>query len=91
MLDALGRVARSAFDTGRYSQSVEAGQRLLALDLYREDIHRLLMRAYARLGRPHLALRQFELCFRQLRQELDMAPAQETVELYGRIRNRTAV
>jgi DNA-binding SARP family transcriptional activator len=91
MLDALGRAARLAFDTGRYPESVKAGQRLLALDFCREDLHRLVMRAYARLGQPHRALRQFELCLRQLRQELDMAPAQETIELYSRIRRRSMV
>jgi DNA-binding SARP family transcriptional activator len=91
MLDVLSRAAQVAFDCGRYSESVRAGQRLLALDFCREDLHRLLMRAHARLGRPHMALRQFELCLRQLRHELNMAPAQETVELYSRIRSRAAV
>jgi DNA-binding SARP family transcriptional activator len=91
LLDVLGRAAQLAFATGRYLESVESGQRLLALDFCREDVHRLLMRAYARLGRPHLAVRQFEICSRQLRQELKMAPARETVDLYGRIRARAAV
>jgi hypothetical protein len=49
------------------------------------------MRAHARLGRPHLAVRQFELCSRQLRRELDMPPARETVELYGKIRARAVI
>jgi DNA-binding SARP family transcriptional activator len=91
MLDVLGRAAQLAFDAGRYPESVQAGQRLLALDFCREDLHRLLMRAYTRLGRPHLALHQFEICSRQLRQELDMAPARETVELHTRIRARLAI
>src|SRR5206468_4218618 len=75
MLDVLGRAAQLAFDIGRYAESVESGQRLLALDFCREDTHRLLMRAHARQGRPHLAVRQFETCSRQLRRELDMSPA----------------
>jgi DNA-binding SARP family transcriptional activator len=91
MLDVLGRAAQLAFDAGLYADSVEAGQRLLALDFCREDAHRLLMRAHARLGRPHLAVRQFELCSRQLRRELDMPPARETVELYGKIRGRSVI
>jgi DNA-binding SARP family transcriptional activator len=91
MLDVLGRAAQLAFDTGGYPETVELGQRLLALDRYREDVHRLLMRAFVRLDRPHLAVRQFEACSRQLRRELDMAPARETVELCDRIRARTAV
>lgn len=91
MLDVLGRAAHLAYDTGRYDEAVESGQRLLALDFCREDMHRLLMRAHARLGRPHLAVRQFEMCSRQLRQELDMPPAPETVELCGQIRARSAL
>jgi len=91
MLDVLGRAAQLTFDAGRYADSLETGQRLLALDFCREDLHRLLMRAYARLGRPHLALHQFETCAQQLRRELDMAPARETVELYRRIRARSPV
>jgi len=91
LLDVLGRAAQLAFDTGQYEESVAFGQRLLALDFCREDAHRLLMRAYARWGRPHLAVHQFELCARQLRRELDMTPARETVELHGRIRARSAV
>jgi len=78
MLDVLGRVAQLDFDTGHYSASIEAGQRLL-------------MRAYVRVGRPHLAIHQFEICSRQLRRELDMAPALETVNLCGQIRARSAV
>lgn len=91
MLDVLGRAAQLAFDTGRYAESVDAGQRLLAFDFCREDMHRLLMRAHARQGREHLAVRQFEACSLQLRRELDMPPARETVELCGQIRARRTV
>jgi DNA-binding SARP family transcriptional activator len=91
MLDVLGRIVQITFDAGRYSEAVEAGQRLLALDFCREDLHRLLMRAYSRLGRPHLALHQFEVCIRQLRRDLDIVPAPETVKLYDRIRARSFI
>jgi DNA-binding SARP family transcriptional activator len=91
MLDVLGRAAQLAFDTGRYAESIETGQRLLALDFCREDLHRLLMRAYSRLDRPHLAIRQFTLCAQQMKQELGMRPARETVELYQLIRIRSPV
>jgi DNA-binding SARP family transcriptional activator len=91
MLEVLDRSARLSFDSGRYRESLDAGRRLLDLDSYREDVHRLLMRGYARLGQPHLALRQFETCAGQLRRELGMPPAAETVELQDRIRARSAV
>jgi DNA-binding SARP family transcriptional activator len=91
MLDLLGRAAQLAFEAELYTESVQAAQRLLALDFCREDMHRLLMLSHARLGRPHLALRQYELCSRQLRRELGMPPARETVELYGKIRARAVI
>ena len=36
------------------------------------------MRAYAALGRPHLAARQFEACVAALRDELDVQPSPAT-------------
>jgi DNA-binding SARP family transcriptional activator len=91
LLDTLGRGAHLAFEAGRYAESVAAAQRLLQLDFFREDLHRLLMRTYCRLDRPHMALRQFDACSDQLLRELDIQPANETVELYHRIRARAAV
>jgi DNA-binding SARP family transcriptional activator len=90
-LDLLGRMAQIAFDTGRYTETLQVGQRLLALDFCREDLHRLLMRAHTRMGRPQAAVQQFEVCADQLRRELGMAPADETVDLYERIRSRSPV
>lgn len=90
-LELLGRMAELAFDTGRYVQALEIGHRLLALDFCREDLHRLLMRTHTRMGRPQAAVHQFEICTDQLRRELGMAPAHETVDLYERIRSRSPV
>jgi DNA-binding SARP family transcriptional activator len=91
LLDALGRGAHLAFEVGRYDESAAYAQRLLQLDFFREDVHRLLMRSYCRLGRPHLALRQFDECSRQLVQELGIRPATETVDLYRQVRERASV
>jgi DNA-binding SARP family transcriptional activator len=90
-LELLGRMAQLAFDTGRYVQALEIGHRLLALDFCREDLHRLLMRTHTRMGRPQAAVHQFEMCTVQLRRELGMAPDDETVALYERIRSRSPV
>jgi DNA-binding SARP family transcriptional activator len=90
-LELLGRMAEVAFDTGRYAQALEIGQRLLELDFCREDLHRLMMRTHTRMGRPQAAVHQFEVCTDQLRRELGMTPAHETVDLYERIRSRSPV
>jgi alpha-glucoside transport system substrate-binding protein len=62
-------------------------QQLLKLDNLREDWHRALMEAYARLGKRATALEQFELCRQVLRTEWDMDPAPETVALAEAIRS----
>ena len=91
MLDALSFVAETAFDEGCYAECIEAGHRLVAVDLCREDVHRLLMRSYARLDQPHRAIRQYRACLRQLGTELGVDPRPETVRLFEQIRARRPV
>lgn len=90
-LDALDQVATLRFAVGQYAECLDACQRLLPGDLCREEIHRLAMRCYARLGQPHLAVRQYRQCERQLRDELGIAPGDATRRLYERIRRREPV
>lgn len=90
-LDALDQVARLRFAAGRYTDCIEICQRLIPGDLCREDMHRLVMRCYARLNQPHLAVRQYHQCERQLRDELGIQPAESTRQLYERIRRREFV
>lgn len=59
--------------------------KILQKDACREDAYRRLMRCYAQLGQPSQAIHWFELCARTLRQELDVAPSEQTMELYHRI------
>ncbi len=70
---------------GRADRGVELLERLLATDPACEPAHRHLMLLYARLGRQHQALRQYDLCRRALRTELDADPDRETEALYAQI------
>ncbi|CAN7486590.1 alpha/beta fold hydrolase [Mesorhizobium amorphae] len=67
---------------------VRAATRLLAMEPLREDIHRVLMRAYAAQGRINLALRQFEHCRDALQRELKLQPEPETRHLQEELRTR---
>jgi DNA-binding SARP family transcriptional activator len=49
------------------------------------------MRCYTRLNQPHLAVRQYQQCERQLRDELGVEPARPTRQLYDAIRRRELV
>jgi DNA-binding SARP family transcriptional activator len=90
-LEMLDRIAKIRFEIGRYADCIEVCQRLASGYPCREDIHRLLMRCYARLNKPHLAVHQYHQCERQLRDETGLKPAGETQNLYEQIRRRQPV
>jgi DNA-binding SARP family transcriptional activator len=90
-LETLDRIAKMRFELGRYARCVEVCQRLATGDPCREDVHRLLMRCYARLNKPHLAVHQYHQCERQLRDEVGLKPAEATRTLYEQIRRRQLV
>lgn len=66
---------------GCYEEAIGYGHRLLEQDPCREDAHRVLMLAYARLGQRVQALRQYELCVSLLQRELEIEPLPETTHL----------
>lgn len=59
--------------------------KILQKDACREDAYRRLMQCYHQLGQRSQAIHWFMLCDRTLRQELEVAPAEQTIELYQRI------
>lgn len=71
---------------GDRRKALELAKRLVALDPYRESGHRRLMELHAAGGERVEAIRQFRACERLLRDELDIAPAEETAELLEKIR-----
>ncbi|HZD25452.1 MAG TPA: BTAD domain-containing putative transcriptional regulator, partial [Alphaproteobacteria bacterium] len=77
--DATGRAATT--DGSAYLN------RLLALDPWREDAHRQLMRLLVHEGRRNAALLQYQHCRQLLADELGIAPEAETTNLYEAILN----
>lgn len=75
---------------GASTRGIEICNRLLELDPFREDIHRLLMNFYADQERRGAALAQFEECRRLLREELGVEPEAETLEIYQTLRDMSA-
>ncbi|MFC0529173.1 AfsR/SARP family transcriptional regulator [Phytohabitans kaempferiae] len=90
-LDLLAQLARLHFDGGRYPACVDTCRRLLARDPCWEQAHRLVMRSYLRLDKPHRAVAQFELCKRQLQASFGMTPDPKTIALYESIRAHRVV
>jgi len=81
---AIALLEQLAGPQGGVARIVNA-KRLVALDPLRETSHRLLMAAYAAAGERGLALKQYEICRDLLKQELGVAPAQQTEDDYKAI------
>ncbi|WP_172330706.1 BTAD domain-containing putative transcriptional regulator [Mangrovicoccus sp. HB161399] len=81
----LAHLILANLEHGRNEPAIQHGQALLAIDPLREEAHRWIMLAQARLGRPHLVRRQFDACRDILREELGAEPVRETVALLERL------
>ncbi|MEA2972326.1 MAG: hypothetical protein QOG82_784 [Actinomycetota bacterium] len=86
----LQRRARScawtaALDLGDTASALDAATAAVDADAFDEDAHRALMRANHRRGDRGAALVVFKRLERELHDELGVAPADETLELYEAI------
>ncbi|MFW6070692.1 MAG: AfsR/SARP family transcriptional regulator, partial [bacterium] len=85
-IDALQVLARFHEARGEAQQALRYANRQAALEPWREEAHRQLMRLLARSGQRSAALAQYERCCQILEAELGVAPAPQTRRLYERIR-----
>jgi DNA-binding SARP family transcriptional activator len=86
LLDSLDLLLGLYFRRSEHESTVDVAHDLLRLEPHREDVHRLLMRTYARLGQVQRAVRQYEMCRRRLRADLGLVPEPETSALHAAIR-----
>jgi DNA-binding SARP family transcriptional activator len=70
----------------RYEAGIVYGRKLLGLDHARESTHLRLIRLYYLSGDRTGALRQYELCRQALRQDFDVEPGSQTMEVYRQIK-----
>ena len=87
-LAALSGLAECLALKGRYSEAIEASERALALDEYRDDLHRRLMLYHYCAGEQSLSLRAYRDYARVLKEELGAAPSPELVRLKEQIEKR---
>jgi len=81
-LRTLSRLMRYYGERNELARGIDYGQRLLAVDPLREQIHRELMLLYMKKGERSLAIQQYESCRRILAAELGIVPMSETRALY---------
>jgi DNA-binding SARP family transcriptional activator len=84
-LDSVDRLSGYYVQQGEYTPAIALCQKVLAQDNCHEEAHRRLMLCYLAQGQRHLAVRQYQFCVQALKEELDLAPSEETVALYRRI------
>jgi len=84
-LEALAKLLAHRTKTGAVQPAIQTAGRLLALDPLQEDVHRALMRLYARQERRGAALRQYQICVAVLQRELGVEPEAATKQLYQEI------
>ncbi len=70
---------------GNTAKALEFGAHLLRLDNTQEKVHRQMMRLYWLGGDRSAALAQYKLCKQILREELNVRPMRETLQLYEQI------
>jgi len=84
MLDALLYLASGRQSQERHSEAVEVALRVLDLDPCCQEAYRLVMRSYLEGGRPEEAVRSFHSARQILKNDLDMEPSIELMELHQR-------
>lgn len=89
-IEALQVLARYHEWRGEYEAAREYAQRQVALEPWREEAHRQLMRLLAYSGQRSAALVQYRLCRQALQAELGLEPSRETEVLAERIRQADA-
>jgi len=82
----LREFAEVSAQAGDVDAAIAAASRLLALDPFREQSHRLLMRLHAQAGHADHLETAYRHCVQVLADELGVAPARETQSEYARLR-----
>lgn len=85
-IDTLLRLAHDARVRGECAQTIELAKQVLALDSANEYAHQHLIFCYHASGDRAAALKQYEACVNELRDELGVTPLPETTELYEEIK-----
>jgi two-component SAPR family response regulator len=79
------RLARYYINKNDHNRAIGHLELLVAMDPLAEEIHRLLMTAYAGLGSRSAIREQYQSLTRILEDELGLGPAKETQELYHQL------
>ncbi|HEY3997835.1 MAG TPA: BTAD domain-containing putative transcriptional regulator, partial [Candidatus Xenobia bacterium] len=71
----------------RYHVVQDYAQRLLSVDPCSQEAHLYLMQSHVALNRPEQAVRQYDVCCKVLKDELNLSPSAELSNLYLKLRS----
>ncbi len=80
-LDTVSMLGELLITSGEHGAAIRLFQEALLTEPAREELHRALMQAFLRVGRPQDARAQFEQCTKILREEIGVSPTPETASL----------
>lgn len=80
-LEALVGLGNAGYTRNDLRAALDALNTALRIDAYREDVHRLILQCYARLGEKTQMLNHFNELRKLLQEELGIEPARETSAL----------
>jgi DNA-binding SARP family transcriptional activator len=84
-LQSGNRLARLLFDAGQWDESMRICHDLLVVDACSEPAFRTLMRCHAARGNRSAVHSVFQRCTAALREELDVEPSSETIDLFRQL------
>ncbi len=84
-IDSLQMLIKHFSDQRNYPAAIGYTRQLLTIEIWNEEAHRELMRLLSLSGKRSAAIKQYELCRRILKEELEVEPALSTLHLYQQI------
>lgn len=82
----LEKISENYMVNGKNPEAIRLCEKILERDNCREDIYRRLMICYYRIGKRNNALKLYRKCEQMLHNELEVKPADATIELYRKIK-----
>lgn len=86
-MDLLDRLCAYFIQQRQYYPAIILCQKILAKDNCAEQAYRNLILCYLAQGQRQLAIREYQTCVHVMKQELNLAPSEETRTLYTLIMN----
>ena len=81
----IAALAKLSLSEKRWADALRYAGEALAGDPFREDMHRLTMKAFAAQGKPASVKKHFERMKKTLHTELGIEPAEETKRLFSEL------